>query len=74
MNTKEDLKNASRIMMPGITVVLKPVHYEEAIIVKVYATLLITLRQSVGTGSQLETRNVMMATQKQAMDVMQFVN
>jgi len=42
--------------------------------VKVYATLLITLRQSVGTGSQLETKNVMMATQKQAMVATLFVN
>lgn len=38
------------------------------------AILLITLRQSVETGSLLETRNVMMATQKQAMDVTLFVN
>ena len=74
MITKEDLKNASRIMVPGITVVQKPVHFEEAITVKVYATLLITLRQSVGTGSQLETKNVMMATQKQAMVATLFVN
>lgn len=77
MDTKQDLKNVNLISTTGIigiTVAQKLVLFSQDFIVKENATHMMTFRQSVGTGLQLETKNAMTATQKLAMDATQFAN